>query len=113
MHEMALASHMLAIITEQAETQNYDKVLRVCLEIGIFSDVEPEAMRFCFEAVTRDSLAENAVLEIERPLGQGWCMDCAQTVEMSDRLGSCPACGSAKVQITGGDQMRIKELEVA
>lgn len=112
MHEMALAESMFQIIAEQARQQNYSHVTRVRLEIGAFSDVEPEAMRFCFDAVTRDSLADGALLEIDRVPGQGWCMDCSKPVEMEARPDPCPFCGGHKIQVTGGDQMRIMELEV-
>jgi hydrogenase nickel incorporation protein HypA/HybF len=60
----------------------------------------------------RHSLAEDACLEIEEVPGQAWCMQCAATVEVHQRYDECPGCGSYQLQVTGGEQMRIKDLEV-
>ena len=43
----------------------------VWLEIGVLSHVAPEALRFCFDAVTRGGLAEGAQLEIVATPGAG------------------------------------------
>jgi hydrogenase nickel incorporation protein HypA/HybF len=31
---------------------------------------------------------------------------------LAERVGACPECGGHKVQMSGGDEMRVKELEV-
>jgi hydrogenase nickel incorporation protein HypA/HybF len=31
---------------------------------------------------------------------------------MDDKLGGCPRCGGYRVQVTGGTEMRVKELEI-
>ena len=75
---------------------------KVWLEIGALSGVEPEAMMFCFDVVTRGTLAEGAALEIVRTPGQGWCLDCEKIVALAERFGPCPECGGHQVQMTGG-----------
>jgi hydrogenase nickel incorporation protein HypA/HybF len=112
MHEMSLAEGVLQIIEEHARKDGFARVKSVWLEIGALSGVEPEAMRFCFEAVTRDSLAEGARLEIVDLPGSGWCMECSATVPLQERYSACPRCGGYQLQVNGGTEMRIKELEV-
>ena len=97
---------------QNAKAQGYTRVKTVWLEIGGLSGVELEAMRFGFDVVTKDSLADGAKLEIVEVPGEAWCMMCAKTVQVSQKFDACPECGSYQLQITGGDQMRIKELEV-
>ncbi len=113
MHEMSLAEGVLQLIEDSAREQKFDKVVAVWLEIGQLSGVEVEAMKFCFDAVTRDSVAAGARLEIIALPGTGWCMACAQTVAMSEVFGECPQCGGFQLQVTGGTEMRVKELEVS
>jgi hydrogenase nickel incorporation protein HypA/HybF len=113
MHEMSLAEGVLQLIEDAARAQEFSKVTTVWLEIGQLSGVEVEAMKFCFDAVTRDSIAEGAALEIVATPGTGWCMQCSQTVPMQEVFGECPQCGSHQMQVTGGTEMRVKELEVA
>jgi hydrogenase nickel incorporation protein HypA/HybF len=113
MHEMSLAEGVLQLIEDAAREQEFAKVTAVWLEIGQLSGVEVEAMKFCFDAVTRDSIAAGARLEIIALAGTGWCMECSQTVPMAEVFGECPRCGGHRMQVTGGTEMRVKELEVA
>ena len=110
---MSLAEGVLQLIEDAARQQEFSRVSTVWLEIGQLAGVEVEAMRFCFDAVTRGSLAEGARLEIIATPGSGWCMQCSQTVALTEVFGACPQCGRHQVQVTGGTEMRVKELEVA
>lgn len=112
MHEMSLAEGVLQLVEDTAKRESAQRVKLVVLEIGRMSSVQPEALRFCFDAVTRGSIAENAALEIVDVPGAGWCMQCAATVPMSELYGACPTCGSHQVQPTGGTEMRVKEIEI-
>lgn len=112
MHEMSLAEGVLQLIEDARRRQPFARVRAVQLEIGALAGVEPEAMRFCFDAVTRGTVAEGARLEIRAAPGQGSCMGCGGTVEMQELYGDCPRCGSAQVQVTGGTELRVSELEV-
>ncbi len=112
MHEMSLAESVLQLVEETAIREKAQRVKLVVLEIGRLSSVEPEAMRFCFEAVTRDSIAQGASLEIVVTPGLGWCMPCGAEVEMAESYGACPRCGSYQVQPTGGMEMRVREIEI-
>jgi hydrogenase nickel incorporation protein HypA/HybF len=112
MHEMSLCESILQICEDEARRQGFTRVTRVRLEIGRLSGAEPEAMRFSFDAVTRGSLAEGATLEIIDMPGTAWCLPCGCEVEVQARFDACPRCGSYQVQVTGGDQMRIRDLEV-
>ncbi len=113
MHEMSLCESILEVLQQQARQQNYTVVKTVWLEIGKLSSVEPDALRFCFAAVMQDSLAAAAKLEIIEVEGQAWCLYCARHVTIEQRYTGCPVCGSYQLQINDGEQMRIKELEVA
>ncbi len=110
---MSLAEGVLQLIEDAARKQDFAKVTTVWLEIGQLSGVEVEAMKFCFDAVTRDSIADGASLEIIALPGVGWCMECSMTVPMTEAFGECPQCGGHRLQVTGGTEMRVKELEVA
>ncbi len=112
MHEMSLCEGVLQILESEAQKQGFKRVKAVWLEIGDLSGVEIDAMRFSFDAVTRNSLADGAVLEIINVPGSAWCMQCSKTVNVKQRFDECPNCGSYQLQVTDGDQMRIKELEV-
>ena len=112
MHEMALAEGVLQIIEDAAHAQQFHRVKTVWLEIGQLAGVEREALAFCFDAVTRGSLAEQARLEMVELPGRGWCLPCGREIALPALYEPCPHCGGHQVQVTGGNQMRVKELEV-
>lgn len=112
MHEMSICESILEIIENEASKQSFSKVKTVWLEIGPFSGVELDALRFCFDAVMNASIAENAELKIDELPGQGYCMGCSQEIAVKQRYDPCALCGSYQVQMTAGEEMRIKELEV-
>lgn len=113
MHEMSLTEGVVRILEDQAARHGFTKVKTVWLEIGALSSVDPESMLFCFGAITSGNpITAEAKLEIVRVAGAAWCMDCAETVAIAQRYDLCPKCGGAKVTVTAGDEMRVKELEV-
>ncbi|MBR0781037.1 hydrogenase maturation nickel metallochaperone HypA [Bradyrhizobium iriomotense] len=112
MHEMALCEGIIGIVEDEARKRSFSKVKVVCLEIGVLSHVAPEAIQFCFEAVAARTIARDAKLEIIETPGTAWCMACSTNVEIRQRYEPCPSCGSHQLQVTGGEEMRVKELEV-
>lgn len=113
MHEMALAESVIEIVERTARKAGAARIGLVRLEVGALSHVEPRALRFAFEAVSVGSLAEGAALEIERPPGRAWCHDCGQTVTIGQLGDACPVCGGYTLQVSGGDELRVKDMEVA
>lgn len=112
MHEMSLAEGIVQLIEETAAAQGFSRVRTVFVEIGRLSSVEPEALAFCFDAAARGTLAEAAALEIIDVPGQGVCQACGKDVTVEALYDPCPACGDWQVRVTGGTEMRVKELEV-
>lgn len=112
MHEMSLAENVREIIEDAAREQGFSRVMSVRLEIGRLSSVEPEAMRFCFDATMVGGIAELASLEIVETPGQGRCEDCGRDMPLESLYEACPYCGGYRICVTGGDAMRIMDLEV-
>ena len=111
MHEMSLTESIVEIALEEARKAGARRVTRVFLDVGALSCVEPQALEFCFAAVSAGTPAEGAELDIHRVAGAGWCLDCEKTVEIAERFGACPDCGRYRVQMTAGDELKIREME--
>lgn len=112
MHEMSLAEGMVSAIEGQAALEAFARVTKVTLEIGVLSHVDPHAMEFSFDAATRGTLIEGAELEILSPPGTAQCFACEAQVEIARRGDGCPNCGSHQLIVTGGEEMKIKSMEV-
>lgn len=112
MHEISLCESVRSLLEEQAAEKHFSRVKRIWLEIGALSCVEPEALRFGFDVVMRGSLAEGAELDIAAPPATAFCPNCNRDVPVKHRFDLCPICGAAEMAVTGGEELRIKKLEV-
>ncbi len=112
MHEMSLCDSVMQTLREQAKLQGFQKVVTVYLEIGELALVEPESLTFAFDILKKETLANEARLEILIQSGQAWCDRCNAFVSISRRIDPCPECGVYGLRVTGGEQLRIKQLEV-
>jgi hydrogenase nickel incorporation protein HypA/HybF len=113
MHELSLCQGILDAIEAEARKENFRTVRRVQLEIGALAGVDCDALRFGWEAVSAGSLADGSALEIVRLPGAAWCFTCQDTVNVDQYYDPCPRCQGHKLQISGGEQLRIRQLEVA
>lgn len=112
MHELSLIEGMREILEAAAKDAKAARILRVRVEAGAFAAVEPEALRFAWDAVMRGSLAEGAMLELTVLPGRAFCYDCLKRVEIAERLSPCPLCGGERLMPEGSDGLRIKDMEV-
>lgn len=112
MHEMSLAESILQLVEQTALRERAQRVRQVVVLIGELSCVEPQALQFCFEAVTLGSMAQGAELVIEPVPGQGWCAACAQQQPMHTLYDACPVCDAAPMRVTGGTEMRVRDIAI-
>jgi len=112
MHELSLLENVREMLVKNALSQSFSKVAKVTLEIGRFSNVEPDALRFCFDVVMKDSLAENAELIIAEVDGLGVCPQYRRQLAMTTLYDACVNCGSPFVKVIQGFEMKIKDLTV-
>lgn len=108
MHELSITQQVVdQIVAKLGDVP----VRRVRLEVGRVSGIVPDAMAFCFELVTAGTGLEGATLEFERPSGSARCHGCGAEFDTAEVLPLC-ACGSADIEVTGGAELRIREVEV-
>jgi hydrogenase nickel incorporation protein HypA/HybF len=112
MHELSLIGSVLRIMEEQAVAEHFQRVISVCLGVGELSNVESEALVFCFGIARRGSLAHNAKLSVQTIPGEAWCEKCERSVHIALRTDACPSCGLWGLSVTDGDQVTVIEVEV-
>jgi hydrogenase nickel incorporation protein HypA/HybF len=111
-HEMSLVESLVELVEDERRKQDFSRVRMIRLRVGTLGHAEPEALRFCFDAITSGTIADGARLEIETVPGEGWCSHCRRTVPLEDRFAACRLCGIAQVRMTAGDELRLAEMEV-
>ncbi|HMK78634.1 MAG TPA: hydrogenase maturation nickel metallochaperone HypA [Xanthobacteraceae bacterium] len=113
MHEVSICGNLLALLDREAKRHGVERIVRVRLEIGRLSCLEPEALRFAFDAMRPGTIAEAAVLQIDQPPIRAACEDCGGTALLGARLDRCPSCGGGRLRFETGDEMRLIEMEAA
>jgi hydrogenase nickel incorporation protein HypA/HybF len=109
MHELAITQGIVDAIVERLGDT---RVTAVRVRIGRVSGVVPDAVRFCFDLVAEGTPVEGARLEIDEPAGRARCRDCTAEFAVEDLVLLCP-CGSADVDLIGGQELAISSVEVA
>jgi hydrogenase nickel incorporation protein HypA/HybF len=108
MHELGITQNIVAIVTEHAKGA---KVSRVLLEIGKLSAIMPDAVRFCFDICTKDTVLEGAILEIVEIPGLAKCRQCGAEIALDKPFAVC-SCGSVQLDLITGEELKIKEIEI-
>jgi len=109
MHEMSITQGIIEVCERYAMGR---QVISLDVEIGELSGVVPEAIEFCFEACSQGTLLEGASFNIICIPGKGRCEDCGGITLVSSLLAACEQCGSYRVVLEAGEEMRVREIEV-
>jgi hydrogenase nickel incorporation protein HypA/HybF len=112
MHEMSLAESVREIAIDVARQHGANRVRSIEIVIGRLASVEMSALRFGLDVVLRGGVTDGATLQFTEVAGQAWCWDCAATVEIASSVAECPRCGSTRLQVTGGCDLRVGAVEL-
>jgi hydrogenase nickel incorporation protein HypA/HybF len=115
MHELSVTEGILKIALKHAAVNNVRKVKSIRLQIGKLSGLEDEWIQRYFDYLSKDTLAEGAILKIERMPIVVQCSACSTSseTEMAD-MGNlaCPACGGKGSTLLSGREYTVKDMEV-
>lgn len=109
MHELSIAEAVLGIVLDHAGER---RVSRVEVRVGALRQVVPEALQFAFELLVRDTVAEDAELELESVEASGRCRGCGAYSSWRGFPLRCHACGGLEVEIRSGEELLVEAIEV-
>jgi hydrogenase nickel incorporation protein HypA/HybF len=112
MHELGITEQLLTLALRHAEAAGATRVEALNLVIGEFASVVDESLQFYWDFISKDTIAENAVLHFKRVPGMFQCADCEHRFGMSDFEGRCPHCGGSHTAIIDGTQFSLESIEI-
>jgi len=114
MHELGIVMHMIDQVERVAEENQVDQVSRINMEIGEVSSVIPALFTDCFQWARKKTKhlrqAELGLIILE---GVSYCQDCKQTYKTTEFAKKCPHCGSERTYLITGNEINIRDIEVA
>ena len=112
MHELSIAQSIIDIVTQHLPDNNHSQVKSVIVRIGKLSNVLPDSLSFCFEAITKDTDFEKTELIMKIIPINIECKDCGKISETENYIFSCPSCESTNISIISGNDLNVEEIEV-
>jgi len=111
MHEMSITRSMLEIVEREMARSGMKALRKLKVRVGELTAVEPESLRFCFDAATRGTPFEGATLEVEDVPLKGRCLGCGAEFRITAFDYRCPVCGAAAMERVSGDELDIISME--
>jgi len=112
MHEVSIMTEVVRLAVESAQTVGAQHIIGVRLRVGTLSSAVPEAMQFAWDVVRRNTLADNARLEIESVPAACWCATCQAEFACQDFLNECPRCQNLSDELRRGRELEIASVEM-
>ncbi len=115
MHELQVTQRILDIVLRHAKANDVNKVISIQLKIGELSDLEDEWVQKYFDYLSKDTIAKNAKLKIERTPVVMKCDECGYSFEVNIKEVKdiqCPECAHKKSTLMSGREYYIKDMEV-
>src|SRR5690242_16884189 len=78
MHEVSIMEEAVRLAVDAAKATGARRVVGLRLRVGTLSGAVPDALRFAFDVVCRNTMADGASLEIEPVPAAAWCATCAE-----------------------------------
>jgi hydrogenase nickel incorporation protein HypA/HybF len=112
MHELSVTESILEIAQRYARQNEAKRVTELYIVIGRLASIVDDSVQFYWDIISQDTLCAGSQLHFERVPAQLICLDCENTYTLDDELVLCPTCGSAKVQVTSGEQFYLDSIEI-
>jgi hydrogenase nickel incorporation protein HypA/HybF len=112
MHELSIATSILEAAQRETAMRVGSELRKVAVRIGELAAVDPESLRFSFEALTNDTEFAGTELQIEYIPRTNHCSACDRDFRPEPGEFACPSCGSLETRFVSGDELEIAYLEL-
>ena len=109
---MGIANSVLDAVRTEMGRHPGTYPCKVGVRIGEMSAIDPESLRFCFEAMIQGTDLESLELGIEVCPRRHRCQVCAREFVVRDYDSRCPQCASLETACISGDELELAYLEV-
>lgn len=111
MHEIGIAKSLMSVVLEKAKEKKGKSVNTIIVVVGTLAGVTADALRFGFESIIPETIAEDAELIFEEVQAMAYCAGCKTSKEAGKYDILCPECEGI-LEIKNGKELYVKEIEI-
>ncbi len=113
MHELSIAYSLVEVASQSAQEAGTTRVRSVTLRLGALSGVVRDALEFCYEIATGDTLLAGSTLGVKELPVRIYCASCCKEVELASvQSFRCPQCDTPSGDIRQGRELEIESIEI-
>jgi hydrogenase nickel incorporation protein HypA/HybF len=112
MHEFSLVQNIIEIAEKGAGEKNTNPILAVEVEVGKASGVDEQALLFAWNAATRGTRLEGALMQIVTRQISVRCYQCHLIFEPEELLDPCPSCKTPGGELLAGRELKVVAIEM-
>jgi hydrogenase nickel incorporation protein HypA/HybF len=112
MHEMGIVSGILESATDAAAKAGAERITEIKVTVGELTEIVDFALQFAFEALAPGTLAEGAVLSINRVGARSKCAECGTEFDHGRFEIICPNCNALFCELLQGRELTIDSIEI-
>lgn len=111
MHELGIATEIYESCRAAVDREGRGRLLTVKVAVGELSAVEPDCIRFAWEAIVAAGPDAGCALEIDWRPARQFCSSCGEVKPRPETrwLRVCPECWQP-LRIEGGDELDVLEV---
>jgi len=112
MHELSVTESILEITLRHARQAQARRVTALHLVIGQLASIVDDSVQFYWDIMTKDTLADGAVLHFRRIPAELECSVCNTRYALPADDMTCPSCHSAQVKVVSGSEFYLDSIEI-
>ena len=112
MHELSVTENILEIALRHAKSANAIKITDLYLVIGDLSSIIDDSVKFYWDIISKDTIAENSSLHFKRIHTTLNCRECNFEYQADKNALICPNCGGTNVSIISGNEFYLDSINI-
>jgi hydrogenase nickel incorporation protein HypA/HybF len=112
MHEASITDSLLSLALEKASEAEAKRITRINLVVGELSGVVGDCVQFYFDVLSKNTLADGAVLAFETRPTRLRCRKCEKEFTPLNHDWTCPDCHEMSMEIVSGRECYMESIEV-
>lgn len=113
MHELSVVESMVSVVLRHAEKNRATRVTKINMVLGEVSSVMEEPVRFYFDIISKDTVAQGAELSFKRTPLEARCSDCGHEFRVVEFDFTCPECRGSETEVISGREFQVESIEIS